>query len=82
MFLIHVQREILETVIDSHNLQVIYRSCNAGACPTIYKDERGSVFIQGNRLGENLLKELQVPDEEAIVELTPELIEAMRKIEL
>jgi hypothetical protein len=50
-------------------------NCKDGDCPTIYRTDRGTIAVQGDRL------ERPTPDGEAIVEISAALLaEAMRAL--
>jgi hypothetical protein len=50
-------------------------NCRNGDCPTVYRTNRGTIAIQGERLAH------PAPDHEAIVEIPVELLtEAMRAL--
>ncbi|MET9483419.1 hypothetical protein [Streptomyces sp. NPDC006638] len=45
--------------------------CEDGDCPTIYATDRGTLAIQGDRVGDH---ELAIPAHETLVEIPVELI--------
>ena len=50
-------------------------NCRNGDCPTVYKTDRGTIAVQGDRL------ERLTPDHEAVVEIPVELLkEAVRAL--
>ena len=50
-------------------------NCKDGDCPTVYRTDRGTVAVQGYRLGH------ATPENEAIVEIPTELLaEAVRAL--
>ena len=55
-------------------LTILTRPCDQGACPTLYTDSDGRIFVQGNRLDRANHDGLNVADNEDVVEITPELI--------
>jgi len=57
-----------------HNLKVLVRPCNSGMCPALYIDEAGRVFVQGSKLNPAEHAGFAVPQHEAVVEISPELI--------
>lgn len=57
-----------------HNLKVLVRPCNSGMCPALYIDAVGRVFVQGSKLNLSDHTDLTVPEHEAVVEISPELI--------
>lgn len=60
------------------NLKILVHPCNSGMCPALYQDEQGRVFVQGSKLPRATSAEMGIPDHEAIVEITPELIDFLR----
>ncbi|MBE9117276.1 hypothetical protein IQ249_15350 [Lusitaniella coriacea LEGE 07157] len=62
----------------TNNLKVLARLCNSGMCPALYQDEQGRVFVQGSKLAQGTSTEMGIPDHEAVVEITPELIDFLR----
>lgn len=62
----------------TQSLKVLVRPCNSGMCPTLYQDEQGRVFVQGNKLTQSERTELGIPEHEEVVELAPELINYLR----
>src|SRR5262245_29524642 len=62
-------------------LDLVVRQCNSGACPTVYRTNRGTLVVQGNKLGPAEAG-VTVPDGEGMVEIPAELlIEFARKVE-
>ena len=59
-------------------LTVLTRPCDQGTCPTLYSDEDGRVFVQGNRLDRANHDGLTVAAHEEVVEITPELIDFLK----
>ncbi|WP_171974816.1 hypothetical protein [Leptolyngbya sp. 'hensonii'] len=57
-----------------NSLKVLVRPCDSGMCPALYTDEAGRVFVQGSKLNPTQHAGLMVPDHEAVVEISPELI--------
>ena len=57
-----------------NSLKVLVRPCDSGMCPALYTDEAGRVFVQGSKLNPIQHAGLMVPDHEAVVEISPELI--------
>jgi len=57
-----------------NSLKVLVRPCDSGMCPALYTDEAGRVFVQGSKLNPTQHADLMVPDHEAVVEISPELI--------
>ncbi|MEM0979126.1 MAG: hypothetical protein AAGH78_02525 [Cyanobacteria bacterium P01_H01_bin.58] len=64
----------------SEKLEIIAKPCNSGTCPTIYKDEQGRLFIQGNQLRTAERQDIAVGDGEAIVEIDSSLLETLRAL--
>jgi hypothetical protein len=63
----------------SMGLQVVASSCNAGACPTIYRTDHGSLVVQGYVVTRPA--GLELPDGEMLVEIPVELLaEAARAV--
>lgn len=55
-------------------LKVLVRPCDSGMCPTLYADEAGRVFVQGSKLNPAEHAGLTVSNNEAVVEIAPDLI--------
>jgi len=55
-------------------LKVLVRPCDSGMCPALYADDAGRVFVQGSKLNPTEHTGLTVPNHEAVVEISPELI--------
>lgn len=55
-------------------LKVLVRLCDSGMCPALYTDESGRVFVQGSKLNPAEHTGLKIPNHEAVVEISPELI--------
>jgi hypothetical protein len=54
--------------------------CLGGECPTVYQDETdGTIFIQGYKLDEDSKNNLSIKNNEEIIELSPVVIEMLRK---
>ena len=52
-----------------------YDNCRNGDCPTVFKTDRGTIAVQGDRLAD------PTPDHEAIVEIPLDLLkEAVRAL--
>lgn len=49
-------------------------ACGDGTCPAVYKDDTGRIFIQGSKVESNLRNQVNIPDHEDIVELSPALL--------
>jgi hypothetical protein len=64
------------TTLSPVSINLLVKPCNSGMCPALYNDEQGRVYVQGTRLTEN--SQVAVADHEAIVEITPELIQFIR----
>ncbi|MEM9447017.1 MAG: hypothetical protein AAGA75_00605 [Cyanobacteria bacterium P01_E01_bin.6] len=60
------------------NLKVLVRPCNSGMCPTLYQDDQGRVFVQGNRLSDGDRSNLSVANHEEVVEISPDLLSFLR----
>jgi len=65
-----------------NRLEVIGKidGCAGKSCPTIYKDSTGKIFIQGYRIDSNLKSQITVANNEDVIELAPELLEALKAI--
>lgn len=61
-------------------LEIIAKPCSSGTCPTIYKDEQGRFFIQGNQLRTAERQDIAVGDGEAIVEIDSSLLETLKTL--
>jgi hypothetical protein len=62
------------------SLTVLANRCSAGACPTIYRTDTGSVVVQGYVVPAAQAG-VEVPDGEMLVEIPAELLaEALRNI--
>lgn len=61
-----------------NKLTTLIKPCVSGACPALYRDEEGKVFVQGNKLSKANREGILIPDYEDVVELTPELINYLR----
>ncbi len=59
---------------NQNSLKVLVRPCNNGMCPALYSDAVGRVFVQGSKLNLSDHTNLTVPEHEAVVEISPELI--------
>ena len=60
------------------NLKILAKFCDLGTCPTLYQNEQGKVFVQGNVLPQIARAEIAVAGHEEIVELDPELLDFLR----
>ena len=67
---------------EARKLKVLVRPCNSGMCPTLYQDEQGRVFVQGNKLAQGDYMGLGIPEHEEVVELAPELINFLRSYQV
>ncbi|NEZ67713.1 hypothetical protein D0962_33975 [Leptolyngbyaceae cyanobacterium CCMR0082] len=61
-------------------LEIIAKPCSGGTCPTIYKDEQGRFFLQGNLLQTTDRQDVAVGDDEAVVEIDTSLLDALRTL--
>lgn len=59
-------------------LKVLAKFCNNGPCPTLYHDNKGRLFIQGDTLPASQRNNLVVGEGEEIVELDAELLKFLR----
>jgi hypothetical protein len=48
--------------------------CNAIICPTVYKSSDGRYFVQGYKVSKNIVDQARLADNEAIIEVDPQLI--------
>lgn len=55
-------------------LKVLVRPCDSAMCPALYADEAGRVFVQGSKLNPLEHVGITVSNDEAVVEISPELI--------
>lgn len=55
-------------------------NCGGGSCPSIYEDENGKIYIQGNKIVSSLKEQVLVANNEEIVELTQEMLEILKKL--
>ena len=55
-------------------LKVLARPCDSGMCPTLYSDESGRIFVQGNKINRMEHDGLTVAEHEEVVEISPDLI--------
>lgn len=60
------------------SLTVLKSLCDSGMCPTLYTDDTGRVFVQGNKLNRVDHFGLSVPEHEEVVEISSELIEFLK----
>ena len=63
-------------------LKVLAKFCNNGPCPTLYHDDEGRFFIQGDILPASQRSNLTVGDGEEIIELDAELLNFLRSYQL
>ena len=56
----------------------IVTSCKSGPCPTLYQDEDGKFYIQGFKVLENLKKSVSMSENEDLVEISPNPIDAIK----
>jgi hypothetical protein len=62
------------------SLRVLAQTCTAGACPTVYESDRGTVVVQGYTVSSQHAG-VDVPDGEALVEVPLDLLkEAVRRM--
>jgi len=56
--------------------------CGGGQCPTLYRSDDGRYFVQGNTVSPDISAEIResVPAGEEIVELSAEMISAIKNI--
>jgi hypothetical protein len=54
---------------------VMAKLCAAGDCPTVYRTDRGTVVVQGNRVSAEEIG-IVLPPNELLVEIPPELLAA------
>ena len=59
-------------------LEIIAKPCSGGTCPTIYKDEQGQLYLQGNQLKATDRQDIAVGNGEAVVEIDASLLDALR----
>lgn len=63
-----------------NKLEVLIEGCASRSCPTIYKDSNGKIFVQGYKLDNTLRNQANIGENEDIVELSPELFEALKNM--
>lgn len=56
------------------------RGCAGGQCPTVYKDNDGKLYIQGYITSKEIKLAAPLGKNEELVEISPELIEAIKKL--
>ena len=66
----------------SNSLKTVMKPCGNGACPAIYQDDQGRVFIQGNKLGSSVRGSMAIATHEEVVEISPELLSYLRSAQL
>ena len=66
----------------SNQLKVLVKPCGNGACPAIYQDDQGRIFIQGNKLDTSTRGGVAIATHEEVVEITPELLSYLRSAQL
>lgn len=55
-------------------------SCPDGnTCPTVYETDRGTVVVQGYKLDDDELAQMDVPDRETAVEIPVALLEEVAR---
>lgn len=54
--------------------------CAGGVCPTVYKSNNGKYYIQGYIVQQEIKNITSLGVDEDLVEISPELIEAIKKI--
>ena len=62
----------------SNQLKVLVKPCGNGSCPTIYQDDQGRVFVQGNKLDASARDGVAIANHEEVVEISPELLSYLR----
>jgi len=62
-------------------MKVIARSenCGGGACPTVYEDEDGSIFVQGYVVEQGMSETINAPAGETVVKISRELLNNLRQ---
>lgn len=63
---------------ESQKLTVIVSPCNSGMCPTLYSDETGNVFVQGQKLSSQTRETISVSDDEEVVQIAPEILSYLK----
>lgn len=61
-------------------LEVLAKPCSSGTCPTVYKDEDGRLFLQGNKLAPTTKETIAIADHEDVVEISPDLIDFLKTL--
>jgi hypothetical protein len=51
--------------------------CVGGDCPTIYRTDRGTFVVQGNRLNPAEVSQLHVPEHEILAEIPETLVRSL-----
>lgn len=62
---------------DSHNLEVVFRNCIIGGCPTAYEDSNGDFILQGYELSPDQLEELKMPNGEDAIKLPRDFVQGL-----
>ncbi|GLW58599.1 hypothetical protein [Kitasatospora phosalacinea] len=52
-------------------LETLSSSCDEGECPTLYRTDRGTLAVQGERITDH---GREIPEHETVVEIPVELI--------
>lgn len=61
-------------------LEIIAKPCGSATCPTLYKDQQGRFFLQGSQLVTSDRQDVTVREDEAVVEIDPSLLDALRAL--
>ena len=61
-------------------LKIVCKPCGGGTCPTVYKDDEGRIFLQGNKLTAAQTEGVAIAPHESVVELDPSLLEYLRTL--
>lgn len=64
----------------SNTLKIVYKPCSGGTCPTVYNDEEGRIFLQGNKVNPEQTEGVAIAPHEGVVELDPSLLEYLRTL--
>jgi hypothetical protein len=57
--------------------KVIGSGCAGGDCPAIYRTDRGTFVVQGNRVKATEVSQLHVPEHEVLTEIPEELVQSL-----
>jgi hypothetical protein len=59
-------------------LRIIATLCGPGSCPTVYRTDRGTLVIQGSPVSAEVAG-IDLPDDEILVEIPEDLINAIEQ---